>query len=590
LENASSQDTISVWKLCIACLKDEVLVFLGEWLLVTSSHAPSGGILKTTLVVIRFSMALTCIVLTATPGPVHAWQTSDYYDEYQNPQRPDPAIQIIDGIFKTLQQLDQPPPRPPRPPYPQPYPNQYYVPPRPPVQPAPPPPKLVEPLKNKVAPQPTQPLKNASPLALVEKCDAKLIRDLQAQVDSVVLDATVGVQEQINLRKPPVESLVAAVGGGKTLSEQQLMLDRARMGDVGFLVLATAGDNSAEAEQLRQYAYAVQSLKEVEAAARQGTLNNPMRRQLVDALFTGGFIASTAPVMPLFNMFDMANGVAGIVSNSQPNAPIGPLSTLLFVGNMPASQVLFLGGGAALVGTGGESEGVILTSGSLGQAVGMNSAAGSPVPDDDNDPLLAGTIIKNTGPSEVNFVVGSKRASLDPDQAKIYTVSEGDMIEFYKSEDAKKTRYKLEDACYEFRQSASEWGLFKVSYSITIDNSENAADFRFVAVNKQSLVKAGKKETIQSSHPIVVRFDNGNDEVKQKRLSKGTFKVGMNSKGHLDLYAEEDVQPPAPAQEVIQNESINLFGNWTQAGAIVSTPFQQTPPPQSSGNSPQLFK
>jgi hypothetical protein len=540
-----------------------------------------------------FLTALLCVA-SANPPAVHAWQFGDGYGYDGMQQTPDPALQIIGGIFEGLERLSAPEPPRPQPPYypPQQYPDPYYVRPRPrpPVEVQPSPPKPVEPLKNKVAPQPTKPSKNKNPLDRIEKVDSNRLKDYQAQVDSLAFNATAEIQERINRRQPTVESLVATISQSKPLNERQMILDRARMGDVGFIVLATAGDSSTEAEQLRQYATAVESLKQVDAAARQGNLNDPMRRQLADSLVSGGFIPSLGPLMPVFNRLDLANGVAGIVSSSQPNATITPLNTLLYVGSMQASQVVFLGGGAALVGTGGESQGVILTSGSLGQAVGMNSEAGSPVPEDDNDPLLSGTIIKNTGPSEVNFVVGSKRASLEPDQAKVYKVSDGDMIEFFKSESSKKTRYKLEDACYEFRQSSSAWGLYKVKYSVTIDNTDNSIDFRYVAVNEQSVVKAGEKKTIESSHPIVLRFDNGNDAVRQKRLSKGTFKVAMNSKGHLDLYTTENVKAVAPTQEVIETESINLFGNWSNDGPIVATPYRPTPPQSSGSNSPQLFK
>jgi hypothetical protein len=544
--------------------------------------AQAGGILNTISAKTVYLTALLWIVSAANAPAVHAWQ-------------PDPTLQIIGGIFEAIGNLEPPEPQHLRPdPYyvqPQ-YPNPYYVrpQPRPPVVTPPPPPKPVEPQKNKVAPQPTKPQKNENPLNKIKKADGSLLKGLQAQVDSLAFNATAEIQEQINRRQPTVEVLVATISQSKPLNERQMILDRARMGDVGFIVLATAGDNSTEAQQLRQYATAVESLKQVDAATRQGNLLDPTRRQLTDSLVSGGFISSTGPLMAVFNRLDVANGVAGIVSGSHPNATVTHLNTLLYVGSMPARQVLFLGGAAALVGTGGESQGVILTSGSLGQAVGMNTEAGSPVPEDDNDPLLSGTIIKNTGPSEVNFVVGAKRASLAPDQAKVYKVSDGDMIEFYKSEKSEKTRYKLEDACYEFRQSSSAWGLYKVKYSVTIDNTDNSGDFRYVALNEQSLVKAGEKKTIESSHPIVLRFDNGNDSVRQKRISKGTFKVGMNSKGHLDLYTTEDVKPVAPTQEVIETESINLFGNWSNDGPIVATPYRPTPPQSSGSNSPQLFK
>lgn len=482
----------------------------------------------------------------------------------------DPTLEIIGGIIQALTP-PPPPPRPPRPTWPSDYDDyDYFPPPRPvrPVRPAPPPtppaPKPVDPIKNTVPPQVTKPEANA-PFATVKKCGLQLLEDLRKQVSSVTRSAVDGIRDSLDRRLPPVADLVAQVANGKPLSEQQAILDRVRMGDLDSVILATSGDKSPEAEQLRQYARAVQALDEVATAANAGKLDNAKRRDLVKALAAGGFsVPTSGGTSPFFTMFDQANAVARVIANGQPNPPVGPLNTLLLVGGLPASQVILLGGGGALVGTGGDTQGVTLTTGSLGQAVGMNTEAGEPVPDDNNDPLGTGTIIKNTGTIKVNFVVGGKRAELEAGQAKVYSVKDGGTIEFYSGDEgSQKQRFKLEDACYEFRISEDSWKFVKVKYSVTIDNGDNSIDFLYVALNKRSTLPAGESKTIASSHPVVVRFDNGNNEIKQKRLVTGTFKVALNEKGHLDLYSVENVAPPLPVQEHMEAESVDIFGDWS---------------------------
>lgn len=508
----------------------------------------------------------------------------NYIPSTPTPPKPDIGIEIAKKIVGAL---TQPPPRPPRP-----YPGRpNYIYPQPSPQPkivSPPKPKPVEPLKNQVTPQPLTPMSNVLPLSLAKKADRRLVVDMQKQVDYAAFEANEGLQAILDARLPPLPDLVSSVAKGRTLEEQQRIFEQAKAGDTGFINLATAGDPSPEAEMLRDYARAASALNKVVDATKQGKLNNTLRQQLLNSLEAGGFNAKKELVSPFFAMLDNANDVAYVLSKAQPNAPTGPLDCILYVGNMPSSEVIILGGGGCLVGTGGETSGVILADASLGQALDMNIAAGSPVPDDDGDAVFQDAVITNTGSTEVNFVVNSDRAKLLPGATKSFPVSSSSRIEFFPSESAAKKAFRLEKAGYEFRLSEGSWGVFKVKYTVTLDNTENSTDFRYVSENEHAILKAGKSSEISSPYPIFLRFDDGTGDVKQKRLTKGVFKVGLTSSGSLELYAAENVSSPKPLADVIAETTVDLFGRWASTDQPLS--LNTDPSNFDSANSaPKLF-
>lgn len=526
-----------------------------------------------------------------SPGNYTPPDPSRYDPAYPNyipptptPPKPDIGLEIAKEIIGAL---TQPPPRPPRP-----YPGRpNYIYPQPSPQPkivSPPKPKPVEPLKNQVTTQPLKPLSNVIPLSLAKKADRRLVVDMLKQVDHVAFEANEGLKAILDARLPPLPDLVSSVAKGRTLEEQQRILEQAKAGDAGFIELATAGDPSPEAEMLRDYTRAASALNKVVDAAKQGKLNNTLRQQFLHSLEAGGFNTKEEFVSPFFAMLDNANDVAYVLSKAQPNAPSGPLDCILYVGNMPQSEVILLGGGGCLVGTGGETSGVILADANLGQALDMNIAAGSPVPDDDGDAVFQDAVITNTGSTEVNFVVNSDRAKLLRGATKSFPVLSSSRIEFFPSESAAKKAFRLEKASYEFRLSEGSWGVFKVRYTVTLDNSENSTDFRYVSENEHATLKAGKSSQISSPYPVVIRFDDGTGDVKQKRLTKGVFKVGLTSSGSFELYAAENVSSPKPLADLIAETSVDLFGRWASTDQPL-TFNKESSTLDSSNSAPQLF-
>lgn len=522
----------------------------------------------------------------STPQYDSSYPSDSNYPPYKpTPQRPDPGIEFARELIKAL---TTPPPKPPRPIPPRPtyiYPKQI-------VQPqlvAPPKPQLVEPLKNQVIAQPLTPLANITPLSLTKKADRRLIADMQKQVDWATNDAAEGLQAVLDRRKPPIAESVAAATNGRPLQDQQRLLESVKAGDTDVVDLATAGNVSPEAERIREYARAAAALKKAVEATKAGKLDDALRQSLQDALATGGFVPDLDSVLPFYAMLDTANDVACVLSKAQPNAPLGPVDCILFVGNMPSSDVIFLGGGSCLVGTGGETSGVTLADATLGQALDMNIEAGSPVPDDNGDAVLQDSVITNRGSTTVNFVANNSREKLTPGQAKTFLTSATSRIEFYPSESAGKKTYRLEKAGYEFRLTDGTWGIFKVTHTITIDNSENSMDFQYVAENAHAVVKAGQTSVITSPYPIVLRFDDGTGTLKQKRLTKGVFKVAITSRGSLELFAAENVSSPRPVEDIIADTSIDIFGRWTKDKGLLPNSSNDRKPTDAVSSAPKLF-
>ena len=343
------------------------------------------------------------------------------------------------------------------------------------------------------------------------------------------------------------------------------ILERAKKGDLDGVLFATTGDNSPEAAALRDYARAKQAYNEVRDAVVDGTLTNAQRAKLNGAMVAGGFMnpGNQLQFQSQFSHLDKNNELAALVNSALPGGNVGPVSTIVLVGSMGTSDIVFLGNGTALVGTQGATGGVVIAPGTTAQALGMAAGNGDPVSEWDGNPIPGGAYIVNRSPTEVNFVVAGKRYNLGPDRMKAFALGQNTRIEFYSQGDSELKSYKLEEGTFDFKYADGKWELRRQNYSVTLDNADNAEEFNYVVNNQRQTLAAGSQQTHTSKYPLVFRFDNGKGEVKQKRVISGSYRVAVTEAGMLDMFRASDVTAPLAVDELAApTHAVAFDGDW----------------------------
>jgi hypothetical protein len=217
--------------------------------------------------------------------------------------------------------------------------------------------------------------------------------------------------------------------------------------------------------------------------------------------------------------------------------PLLPVGTALFV----SERLMVCGGGR-------DTE-LRLATTTAAEAIGLPVAPGKPEPDISEDEALklADSIIirnVNDGTTSVNYMLNGRfNYSIGPGHNQKLDTGRDWLIEFDRGEGREAARYKLTEGTYEFRIVSGRWDLVRVTCHVNIDNSDGKQDFSYLMNNEVVTVKAGEKQELESSQPIVVSFDRGEGVGKpaRKNLNKsGTYKIAVDTDtNYLDLFAAE---------------------------------------------------
>jgi hypothetical protein len=108
------------------------------------------------------------------------------------------------------------------------------------------------------------------------------------------------------------------------------------------------------------------------------------------------------------------------------------------------------------------------------------------------------------------------------------------LVEFDRGGAFGRARYGLRHGTYEFTVTDKGWKLFRKTYRVTVDNSANAGQFRYLVDNRLAVVAAGEARTHTSRHPIVIVYDpGGGTKSARETLESGVYEVRLNPKTHL---------------------------------------------------------
>ena len=368
--------------------------------------------------------------------------------------------------------------------------------------------------------------------------------DAQAHVEDTVDDIRDNITDKL---KEDVDSLE-----GYSDTEKREIKDRLKKGESVDDLIKVPTVPADAAERLLKADDAFESLEEMADDAQKGRLRprdiDDFEDDFGDMVDSGKELTQDLDTLSedsfWIDQMDRARPGSGLL-------PSGMESQIIYVPNMPAGRVVYLGNGTLLVGTGGVTDGVVITSGSAVQTVGLSVGAGQPVPDSEADVIVDGVLLINLGEETVNYNVDSDQFTMSPDYQQHLPGSKTWAVEFDRGGDHGKAKYGIANGTYGFTPTEKGWELYEQpEYEITIDNTNNKFPFQYVLDSVQKTVAAGQSNQHKSRYPLVIRFDDGSGQVRQKALEESEYAVAVSSAGTLDLFEPSDVKPPLQMEQI----------------------------------------
>ena len=224
--------------------------------------------------------------------------------------------------------------------------------------------------------------------------------------------------------------------------------------------------------------------------------------------------------------------------------PVGNQVPMALVPGLPRGTIIVLGNGAVIIGVGNLRQTVAVGRGNVAQACGMTVAVGAPLAETDAKPVTSGAVLINAEETAVNYNVNNKSYSMEPEYRQPLPGGRKWVVAFDRGGSFGQARYGISQGTYKFTLTDEGWNLFKHTFDVTIDNSDNPFDFLYVLDNKHQTVPGGQALQHSSDYPLVVRFDDAQGKTKTKRVESGLYKVAVTAEQTLDLYDGDAVAPP----------------------------------------------
>ena len=238
--------------------------------------------------------------------------------------------------------------------------------------------------------------------------------------------------------------------------------------------------------------------------------------------------------------------------------PLGMDTQIIYVPDMPSGQIVSLGNGTVLVGTGGATTGVVLMTGNAAQVAGLSVGIGPPVPDTEAEELLNGVLLLNEGDKEVHYNVNSDQFSMTPDYRQVLPGDDIWAVEFDRGGAHGKAKYGISNGTYAFTPTDAGWELYEQpELKVTIDNTDNKFPFNYVLNNTQQTVAAGEANEHTNKYPMVIRFDDGTGTERRKSLDEEVYTLAVTDEGTIDLFEPSSVAPPIKMEQVVKASSVS---------------------------------
>ncbi|MBX3414463.1 MAG: hypothetical protein KF708_17385 [Pirellulales bacterium] len=496
-------------------------------------------------------------------------RTRDYYnDGYESEDIGSTIIKTLPGLLDGLSKLPKPSNnnnnnnnnfdddyRPPR--------NRrnydYYEPSRPvQVRPAAPPPPAT-PQPNKLPPKVVEPEKNQN-IAEGRSLTKKELEAAKDQIEEVMDEQFDQLEDKLASEAQLSDKLQKA---GVTPAEADRIAREITDGRLSNASEATlAGLTPPLDAGARDAADAWKELNDARDAARDGKLTATQLADLDAAFDRLGFSKADSDAIN--------NTIADLGTSStiqqmliaatpdNPTLPTGNDNLIALLPTLPPGTIISLGGGMVLISGSTEEDGPTITTGCIAEMSGL-PIEGTPAPDSTSKVVTSGTLLLNNADVEVNYVVNGSSYTMKPGFSQPLAAGTTWVVEFDKGDSKGQARYTLSPGTYAFEASDKAWELYRQSYDVTIDNSASSIDFHYVLNEEPQKLAAGEKQQHKGDYPLMVRFDDGNGAVKQKKLTKGELQVGVDiASNTLDLL--DATTPRTEIASVGKDAKRGLFG------------------------------
>ena len=172
----------------------------------------------------------------------------------------------------------------------------------------------------------------------------------------------------------------------------------------------------------------------------------------------------------------------------------------------------------------------------VGQPVPDATAPGPPT---SVDPIVL--LNPKSNAASVGYVLGGSYSyDMNPgEEQELKPTSTGWVVSFDRGGSYGTARYTVTDGTYQFVLTDKGWDLVRKQYKVTIDNTNLAGDFGYLADGQQAVVNAGQTRTHTSGSPIEIVFDRGDGSGPARKLLKdGVYQTGIDAqKNRLELFA-----------------------------------------------------
>jgi hypothetical protein len=321
-------------------------------------------------------------------------------------------------------------------------------------------------------------------------------------------------------------------------------------------------NNTAGAERIAREAELQRAFKRLEQSAEEGTSTGAQLADVRDAL--DKLAASDEKASELVGALDELDTwirIQEILDQAEPDtgaAKILPKGRVKIVKNPNVSvgTAIVLNNSTVMVGNRGRG-GVEVRRGNAAEALGLPLVNDDAIPDAEGAPLRSGTIIINPRKhgETIRYVLNGEEYIMRPGTSQRLPSGRQWQIEYDRGANAGVADYTLADGTYVWTPTERGWQLYKQRYDVTIDNTRNPKDFRFVVNDEPMFVRAGHTRTIHNPYPIVIEYDRGNGtQMASKAINfSGNVEVGVNAEDNLlDLFPEQDNTKRAKEPELFQ--------------------------------------
>lgn len=225
-------------------------------------------------------------------------------------------------------------------------------------------------------------------------------------------------------------------------------------------------------------------------------------------------------------------------------------SDVILVGGLDEGEIVSLGNGTVLVGTGDPAGGCYFGTGNVAQLAGYSAGIGDPLPESEAKLVTDGVVLINGGNTPVNYNVDNKPFTMQPDYRQALPGGRSWLVEFDTAGSQGTVKKTVTEGTYKFTPTENGWELYKHTFKVTVDN-DNPFALHYIIDNQQQTVAANQKREHTSAYPPIIRFDDGQGNEKKKRVNSGVYRVAVTPEGAIDLYDEDDVAAPVKIADVI---------------------------------------